>query len=157
MEGLGLSLQVSQLQGSLDLSGLQIRAIHPTATSKRNFRPTVSSTLTRILPQTPTTLRTLRGPSLQHRQAATFLSIMPEVDSKYATTRLMDVVPASKHAKGPRANESIEERVLSAALICLEGHFTQNPPMGPLTTSRVNSMISRTLEKTHTFRKARFV
>jgi hypothetical protein len=54
------------------------------------------------------------------------------------------------------AGESIEERCFSAALVCLEGHFTQSPPMGPLTAARVNSMISKTLEKTHTVRRARY-
>ncbi|KAK8141885.1 hypothetical protein G3M48_009720 [Beauveria asiatica] len=51
--------------------------------------------------------------------------------------------------------ETIEERCFSAALICLEGHFTQSPPMGPKTAARVNSMISKTLEKTHILRKVR--
>lgn len=51
--------------------------------------------------------------------------------------------------------ETIEERCFSAALICLEGHFTELPPMGPQTAARVNSMITKTLEKTHTIRKAR--
>lgn len=51
--------------------------------------------------------------------------------------------------------ETIEERVFSAALICLEGHFTHSPPMGPKTAARVTSMISKTLEKTHTLRRAR--
>lgn len=51
--------------------------------------------------------------------------------------------------------ESIEERCFSAALICLEGHFTQSPPMGPKTASRVQAMIAKTLEKTHTLRKVR--
>lgn len=57
--------------------------------------------------------------------------------------------------KGDDNGESIEERCFSAALICLEGHFTQSPPMGPQTATRVNSMISKTLEKTHTLRTAR--
>lgn len=56
---------------------------------------------------------------------------------------------------GEVSNETIEERCFSAALVCLEGHFTQSPPMGPQTTARVSSMISKTLEKTHTLRKAR--
>lgn len=51
--------------------------------------------------------------------------------------------------------ETIEERCFSAALICLEGHFTQSPPMGPQTAAKVNAMITKTLEKTHTVRKAR--
>lgn len=55
------------------------------------------------------------------------------------------------------AGETIEERCFSSALICLEGHFTQSPPMGPQTALRVNSMITKTLEKTHTLRKSRCV
>lgn len=53
------------------------------------------------------------------------------------------------------ADETIEERCFSAALICLEGHYTDSPPMGPLTSAKVTSMISRTLEKTHTFKEVR--
>lgn len=52
-------------------------------------------------------------------------------------------------------HETIEERCFSAALICLEGHFTQSPPMGPQTATKVASLVSKTLEKTHTCRKAR--
>jgi len=52
-------------------------------------------------------------------------------------------------------NESIEERCYSAALICLEGHYTESPPMGPLTHAKVTSMIARTLEKTHTSKEVR--
>ncbi|PFH55724.1 hypothetical protein XA68_17728 [Ophiocordyceps unilateralis] len=51
--------------------------------------------------------------------------------------------------------ESIEERCFCAALICLEGHYTQSPPMGNQTAARVSSMVSKTLEKTHTQRAAR--
>ena len=54
------------------------------------------------------------------------------------------------------SNETIEERCFSAALICLDGHFRQSPPMGPLTTAKVNSLIAKTLEKTHTCRKSRY-
>ncbi|GJC96617.1 essential cytoplasmic protein [Colletotrichum higginsianum] len=50
--------------------------------------------------------------------------------------------------------ETIEERCFSAALICLEGHYTI-PPMGPQTAARVSSMIAKTLEKTHTFKHVR--
>lgn len=53
-------------------------------------------------------------------------------------------------------DETIEERCFSAALICLEGHFTQSPPMGPQTAMKVNSIVSKTLEKTHTIRQARY-
>lgn len=57
---------------------------------------------------------------------------------------------------GKASGESIEERCFSAGLICLEGHYTQSPPMGPLTAAKVNGIISKTLEKTHTLRKARY-
>ncbi|KAJ6787924.1 hypothetical protein PWT90_06404 [Aphanocladium album] len=53
------------------------------------------------------------------------------------------------------SGETIEERVFSAALICLEGHFTQSPPMGPKTAARITTMVSKTLEKTHTLRRVR--
>jgi len=56
---------------------------------------------------------------------------------------------------GPGSNESIEERSFSAALICLEGHYTDSPAMGPLTTAKVVSMVSRTLDKTHGFKDVR--
>lgn len=60
------------------------------------------------------------------------------------------------YATDPKGgSETIEERCFTAALICLEGHFTQIPPMGPLTAAKVSSIISRTLEKTHTLRTAR--
>ncbi|KAL7951696.1 hypothetical protein V8C42DRAFT_304898 [Trichoderma barbatum] len=73
------------------------------------------------------------------------------------TTILGQDVVATRPSEngGDSPGETIEERCFSAALICLEGHFTQSPPMGPQTTARVNSMISKTLEKTHTLRKAR--
>lgn len=55
----------------------------------------------------------------------------------------------------PRSNESIEERCFAAALICLEGHYTDLPHMGPKTNQRVVAMISRTLEKTHASKEVR--
>lgn len=82
---------------------------------------------------------------------------MAELDPKEAMTRLQEFAEdeASQTADGAASDETIEERCFSAALTCLEGHFTQSPPMGPLTTARVNAIISRTLEKTHTLRKVR--
>jgi hypothetical protein len=59
--------------------------------------------------------------------------------------------------KPGRRDETIEERCFYAALICLEGHYTSSPPMGPLTRARVTKMVSRTLEKTHAFREVRLV
>lgn len=56
---------------------------------------------------------------------------------------------------GTPGYETIEERCFSAALICLEGHYTI-PPMGPQTATRVSSMIAKTLEKTHTFKHVRY-
>ena len=66
-----------------------------------------------------------------------------------------DATSSSLEDGGDATGETIEERCFSAALICLEGHFTQSPPMGPQTTVKVNSMVSKTLEKTHTLRKVR--
>ncbi|KAI5861382.1 hypothetical protein GGS23DRAFT_148642 [Durotheca rogersii] len=54
-------------------------------------------------------------------------------------------------------NDSIEERIFSSALICLEGHYTQSPVMGPQSIAKVTSIISKTLEKTHTFKDVREV
>ncbi|KOS17365.1 Stress response protein NST1 [Escovopsis weberi] len=66
-----------------------------------------------------------------------------------------DLINKVGHACDGDSDETIEERCFSAALVCLEGHFTLAPPMGPLTTAKVVSMISKTLEKTHTLRKVR--
>ncbi|RYP30826.1 hypothetical protein DL767_006039 [Monosporascus sp. MG133] len=54
-------------------------------------------------------------------------------------------------------NDSIEERIFSAALICLEGHYMQSPVMGPQSIAKVMSIVSKTLEKTHTFKDVREV
>lgn len=78
------------------------------------------------------------------------------IDINDTTVLGQDAVAARPQENGGGvSNETIEERCFSAALVCLEGHFTQSPPMGPQTTARVSSMISKTLEKTHTLRKAR--
>lgn len=69
-------------------------------------------------------------------------------------TPALDLDAAEDQVVGD-VNETIEERCFSAALICLEGHYTGSPPMGPLTSAKVTSMISRTLEKTHTFKEVR--
>ncbi|KAF6843055.1 essential cytoplasmic protein [Colletotrichum musicola] len=66
------------------------------------------------------------------------------------TPSLQDLDPED----GTPGYETIEERCFSAALICLEGHYTI-PPMGPQTATRVSSMIAKTLEKTHTFKHVR--
>jgi hypothetical protein len=52
-------------------------------------------------------------------------------------------------------NDSIEERGFAAALVCLEGHYMQSPVMGPQSIAKVMSIISRTLEKTHTYKDVR--
>ncbi|KAI1079984.1 hypothetical protein F5B20DRAFT_541915 [Whalleya microplaca] len=54
-------------------------------------------------------------------------------------------------------HDSIEERIFSASLICLEGHYMQSPVMGPQSIAKVMSIISKTLEKTHTFKDVREV
>ncbi len=82
-------------------------------------------------------------------------SKMAELDPKEAMTRLQEFAEDEAAQAVDGTDETIEERCFSAALTCLEGHFTQSPPMGPLTTARVNAIISRTLEKTHTLRKVR--
>lgn len=51
--------------------------------------------------------------------------------------------------------DSIEERCFTAALICLEGHYTDSPPMGPKTRAKVISTVSRTLDKTHALKDVR--
>lgn len=53
------------------------------------------------------------------------------------------------------SDESIEERCFSGCLICLEGHYSEAPAMGPLTAAKVTSMVSRTLEKTHAYKDVR--
>ncbi|KAI0129571.1 hypothetical protein BJ170DRAFT_666926 [Xylariales sp. AK1849] len=62
----------------------------------------------------------------------------------------LDVDPAET-----RKQDSIEERSFAAGLICLEGHYMQSPVMGPLSIAKVMSVISKTLEKTHTFKDVR--
>ncbi|KAI1118437.1 hypothetical protein F5Y14DRAFT_438789 [Nemania sp. NC0429] len=54
-------------------------------------------------------------------------------------------------------HDSIEERGFAAALICLEGHYQQSPVMGPQSIAKVMSLVSKTLEKTHTFKDVREV
>jgi hypothetical protein len=83
------------------------------------------------------------------------------MDTESDAARLSDYVSVASGEAQPAgspadSNETIEERCFSAALICLDGHFKQSPPMGPLTTAKVNSLIAKTLEKTHTCRKSRY-
>lgn len=65
-----------------------------------------------------------------------------------------DEVEPGSHSSAS-SNESIEERCFAAALICLEGHYTDSPAMGPQTNAKVVSMVSRTLEKTHASKEVR--
>lgn len=65
-----------------------------------------------------------------------------------------DEVEPGSHSN-TSSNESIEERCFAAALICLEGHYTDSPAMGPQTNAKVVSMVSRTLEKTHASKEVR--
>ena len=58
-------------------------------------------------------------------------------------TRLPDYVSLSSDGQAEAPGETIEERCFSAALVCLEGHYTQSPLMGPQTAARVSSMISK--------------
>ncbi|KAG7109251.1 hypothetical protein HYQ44_011787 [Verticillium longisporum] len=64
-------------------------------------------------------------------------------------------LPDPGPSDGSKPSESIEERCFSAALICLEGHYTSSPPMGPMTANKVSGMIAKILEKTHTFKHVR--
>lgn len=106
-------------------------------------------------PETPR-LQVPAGFGLVHRQLAPVpaANILSLAYPTATMTQLSDYAGPTP-GKGEDNGESIEERCFSAALICLEGHFTQSPPMGPQTAARVNSMISKTLEKTHTLRTAR--
>lgn len=53
------------------------------------------------------------------------------------------------------SNETIEERCFHGVLICLEGHYSESPLMGPQTSAKVTSMVAKTLEKTHTYKDVR--
>jgi palmitoyltransferase len=77
------------------------------------------------------------------------------MDAQDVDSHDADAVVLSEKGEPLRYDETIEERAFAAALICLEGHYTQSPPMGPLTTAKVQSLITKTLEKTHTCRKSR--
>ncbi|KAF3761748.1 hypothetical protein M406DRAFT_281821, partial [Cryphonectria parasitica EP155] len=55
----------------------------------------------------------------------------------------------------PVSNDTIEERYFTAALMCLEGHFTDSPPMGVQTTLKVAAMVSKTLDKSHAWKDVR--
>lgn len=73
------------------------------------------------------------------------------------TTIEIPSLPDPGPGDASRPPESIEERCFTASLICLEGHYTNSPPMGPMTASRVSSMVAKTLEKTHTYKHVREV
>jgi palmitoyltransferase len=64
--------------------------------------------------------------------------------------------PIDRITRPSSSKVSIEEACFQAALISLEGHYTDSPPMpGPKTQARVTAMVSRTLEKTHTLKDVR--
>jgi len=68
----------------------------------------------------------------------------------------MSMIPPVDRISAPSAKETIEEACFSAALICLEGQFSdQAPTPGPLTLAKVQSMIARTLDKTHSLKEVR--
>ncbi|KAJ2905634.1 copper transport 86 [Zalerion maritima] len=50
---------------------------------------------------------------------------------------------------------AIEEVCFESALLCLEGHFTNSPPMGPLTGGKVVKVVNKTLDRTHQYKDIR--
>lgn len=68
-----------------------------------------------------------------------------------------DEIDPHVQAQRSASSESIEERCFAAALICLQAHYDNSPPMGPQTNAKVISMVSRTLEKTHASKEVRSV
>lgn len=72
-----------------------------------------------------------------------------------ASTVVADELDPDVQAQRSVSNESIEERCFAAALICLEAHYDNSPPMGPKTNAKVIAMVSRTLEKTHASKEVR--
>lgn len=79
------------------------------------------------------------------------------MDAQQAMSRLADYAGSQSEPTEPAPRgETIEERCFAAALICLESHHTQSPPLGPQTAAKVASMVAKTLEKTHTDRDARY-
>ncbi|KAI1815923.1 hypothetical protein GGS20DRAFT_540732 [Poronia punctata] len=62
----------------------------------------------------------------------------------------LDTDPSHQWRESP-----IEERSFAATLITLEGHYMQAPPLGAQNFARTMGMISKTLEKTHTYKDVR--
>ncbi|KJR80905.1 uncharacterized protein SPSK_05562 [Sporothrix schenckii 1099-18] len=59
-------------------------------------------------------------------------------------------VPPVDRISAPSSKQSIEEVCFTAALICLDGHFSDLPSIpGSQTQAKVAGMVARTLEKTH--------
>ena len=59
-------------------------------------------------------------------------------------------VPPVDRISAPSSKQSIEEVCFTAALICLDGHFSGLPSIpGAQTQAKVAGMVARTLEKTH--------
>ena len=73
------------------------------------------------------------------------------------TLHLFDMRVPLLPTRAGSCNETIEERCFAAALVCLEGHYSSAPPMGPQTSARVAAMVSKTLEKTHASKQVRCV
>jgi hypothetical protein len=72
-------------------------------------------------------------------------------------------LPASKTIQRPNGNwqrantQTIEERIFQFALITIECHFTQKPPIGRKTAQNARDTIRRTMEKTLTRSEVRYV
>ncbi len=62
-----------------------------------------------------------------------------------AMSQLEQLSPYLREAPPP---ESIAERCICAAAICIEAHFLSNPPMGPLTKMKVGNIVGKILDKT---------
>jgi len=59
-------------------------------------------------------------------------------------------------SSSPASKQSIEEIAFSAALICLEGHYNDEPPIpGHKSRAKVMAMVTKTLEKTHSIKEVR--
>ncbi len=50
---------------------------------------------------------------------------------------------------------TIEERRFIAALVPLECRYKADPPIGPLTSAKVTSIVSGILDKTHNLKEVR--
>lgn len=85
---------------------------------------------------------------LQQAATADMAAVVSNGGSSESATRMASV---------SKSFISIEERCFTAALVCLEGHYTDSPPMGPKTHAKVIGMVSKSLEKTHASKDVRSV